>query len=153
MAINIIDLFLSMAIWGTTTTVRLAGDDDEHSAAHTASSAWSSSASLLTGGWLTYPSSTRRSSTYDEVTLQTSRAGLQLPKHADVKMRGVIVGEVLDAIRRRRCRRWTWRLSRARWESIPSNVTARILPKTLFGEKYVELEIPVDASSRPIAAG
>jgi len=37
--------------------------------------------------------------------------------------------------------------------SIPSNVTARILPKTLFGEKYVELEIPVDASSRPIAAG
>jgi phospholipid/cholesterol/gamma-HCH transport system permease protein len=24
-AINVIDLFLSMAIWGTTTTVRLAG--------------------------------------------------------------------------------------------------------------------------------
>ena len=27
------------------------------------------------------------------------------------------------------------------------------MPKTLFGEKYVELEIPPDASSRPIEAG
>ncbi len=36
---------------------------------------------------------------------------------------------------------------------IPANVTARILPKTLFGEKYVELEIPAEPSSSHIAAG
>ncbi len=28
--------------------------------------------------------------------VETSRVGLQLPKHADVKLRGVIVGEVRD---------------------------------------------------------
>ena len=82
------------------------------------------------------------------------KVGLQLPKRADVKIRGVIVGEVrsmasdgdgaaLDSRRSTRTRR----------ASIPSNVTARILPKTLFGEKYVELEIPEDAPSRADRGG
>ncbi len=36
---------------------------------------------------------------------------------------------------------------------IPRNVTARIVPKTLFGEKYVSLQVPKDPSSRSIGAG
>ena len=32
-------------------------------------------------------------------------------------------------------------------------MTARILPKTLFGEKYVALQVPADPSSRSIQAG
>ena len=36
---------------------------------------------------------------------------------------------------------------------IPSNVTAQLLPKTLFGERYVDLQIPTDPSSSHIAAG
>ncbi len=36
---------------------------------------------------------------------------------------------------------------------IPSNTTARLLPKTLFGERYVDLVIPADPSPNPIEAG
>ena len=33
---------------------------------------------------------------------------------------------------------------------IPSNVSARLLPKTLFGEKYVDLVLPTEPAARPI---
>jgi virulence factor Mce-like protein len=36
---------------------------------------------------------------------------------------------------------------------IPANVTAQLLPKTLFGERYVDLVIPDDASPAHIASG
>ncbi len=52
---------------------------------------------LLLGVWLTYATFTKKFTAYDEVTLKTSSIGLQLPNRADVKVRGVIVGEVLDA--------------------------------------------------------
>src|SRR4051812_32904659 len=50
---------------------------------------------LVTGVYLTYSIFTKKFKDYDEVTLQTSTIGLQLPDRADVKIRGVIVGEVL----------------------------------------------------------
>ncbi|MGN6723655.1 MAG: MCE family protein, partial [Marmoricola sp.] len=37
--------------------------------------------------------------------------------------------------------------------NIPANVTATILPKTLFGEKYVELNIPDNPSTQHLVAG
>jgi phospholipid/cholesterol/gamma-HCH transport system substrate-binding protein len=36
---------------------------------------------------------------------------------------------------------------------IPANVTGAIVPKTLFGEKYVSLEVPADPSPEHIKAG
>jgi phospholipid/cholesterol/gamma-HCH transport system substrate-binding protein len=36
---------------------------------------------------------------------------------------------------------------------IPANVSARIVPKTLFGEKYVALQVPSDPAPRSIRAG
>ena len=108
---------------------------------------------LLTGGWLTYAVFNKTFVDVVHVDVTTSRAGLQLPNHADVKMRGVIVGEVRSMASDGDGARLDLALSPGEVGSIPSNVTARILPKTLFGEKYVELEIPVDASSVPIAAG
>ena len=51
---------------------------------------------LLAGVYATYAIFTKKFTDYDEVTLQTSKIGLQLPTRADVKIRGVIVGEVLD---------------------------------------------------------
>ena len=50
---------------------------------------------LLVGVWLTYGIFTKKFVDYDRVTLETSTLGLQLPERADVKIRGVIVGEVL----------------------------------------------------------
>jgi phospholipid/cholesterol/gamma-HCH transport system substrate-binding protein len=108
---------------------------------------------LLAGVWLTYAVFNKTFVDVVHVDVTTSRAGLQLPKHADVKMRGVIVGEVRSIASDGDGARLDLALSPGEVGSIPSNVTARILPKTLFGEKYVELEIPADASSVPIAAG
>ena len=44
--------------------------------------------------WSRGRSSPRRSSTYDAVTLKTDTTGVNLPQNADVKLRGMIVGEV-----------------------------------------------------------
>ena len=65
----------------------------------------SSSACCSSGVWLTYAIFTKKFADYDEVTLQTSTIGLQLPERADVKIRGVIVGEVLGFDTERRGRR------------------------------------------------
>ena len=51
---------------------------------------------LLSGVWASYGVFTQKFSTYDEVTLKTSNIGLQLPTRADVKIRGVQVGEVIE---------------------------------------------------------
>ena len=52
---------------------------------------------LLFGVWLTYAVFTKKFADYEEVKLETTSVGLQLPTRADVKIRGVLVGEVLEA--------------------------------------------------------
>lgn len=97
---------------------------------------------LLIGVYLTYAIFTKKFSDYEEVTLQTSSIGLQLPDRADVKIRGVIVGEVLDFTTDGDGANVTLGIYPDEIDTIPSDVTGAILPKTLFGEKYVSLEIP-----------
>lgn len=97
---------------------------------------------LLVGVWLTYAVFTKKFSDYDEITLQASKIGLQLPKRADVKVRGVLVGEVLDFEPNADGVSLTLGIYPDQRETIPANVTGSILPKTLFGEKYVDLVIP-----------
>ena len=46
--------------------------------------------------YMTYAVFTKQFADYDEVTLESSKIGLSLPTRADVKIRGVIVGEVLE---------------------------------------------------------
>ncbi len=102
---------------------------------------------LLLGVWLTYAVFTKKFSDYDEVTLQTSKIGLQLPSRADVKVRGVIVGEVLEFEANPEGAELTLGLYPGEIDSIPADVTGSIVPKTLFGEKYVSLEIPEGSST------
>ena len=53
---------------------------------------------LLVGAiWGTNAIFTKKFVDYDEVTLQTSKIGLQLPTRADVKIRGVMVRRSLAA--------------------------------------------------------
>lgn len=109
---------------------------------------------MLTGVWATYGVFTQKFSDYDEVVVHASRIGLQLPRRADVKIKGVIVGEVLDFRPTEDGADITVGLFRDRTAEVPSDVTASILPKTLFGEKYVSLIEPQGGSSaRPIRAG
>ncbi|WP_370289262.1 MCE family protein [Nocardioides sp.] len=109
---------------------------------------------LLVAVYLTYATFTKKFSSYDEVSLKTSTIGLQLPNRADVKVRGVIVGEVLRARSDgARGAELTLGLYPDKVDLIPANVTGSIVPKTLFGEKYVSLEVPPTGASGTIRAG
>jgi phospholipid/cholesterol/gamma-HCH transport system substrate-binding protein len=87
------------------------------------------------------------------VRLQTSTIGLQLPARADVKIRGVIVGEVLAFDTVSSGAVLTLGIFPSERDSIPANVTGSIVPKTLFGEKYVSLVVPENPSPDPIRTG
>jgi virulence factor Mce-like protein len=87
------------------------------------------------------------------VWLQTDRIGNQLSLNADVKFRGVNVGDVREL--RTNGQTATLRLAMKpdQIQLIPSNVQARILPKTLFGQKYVELVTPDNTGPQKVADG
>lgn len=76
------------------------------------------------------------------VTLRADHTGLQLNPGADVKVRDVIVGEVrkISADGDNATLRLALQPADVHW--VPGNVTARLLPKTLFGERYVALQVP-----------
>ena len=97
---------------------------------------------LMLAVWFTYAVFNKSFVDYDEVVLHASKTGLQLPDRADVKVRGVIVGEVIDQQVTRRGVDLTLGLYPSSRDEVPADVSARIIPKTLFGEKYVALEPP-----------
>jgi phospholipid/cholesterol/gamma-HCH transport system substrate-binding protein len=108
---------------------------------------------LLTAVWLTYAVFTQKFVDVVPVTLRTSRIGLQLPDLADVKIRGVIVGEVRDMTTQGRTAVLDLAMDPSEVDTIPANVSALILPKTLFGQKYVALQVPEHPTSDTLSAG
>ncbi|HEX6472504.1 MAG TPA: MCE family protein [Streptosporangiaceae bacterium] len=76
------------------------------------------------------------------VTLRSDRAGLQLLPRSDVKVRGLIVGEVRGIRSTGDGASLDLAINKNKAPLIPANVSARLLPKTLFGEKYVDLVLP-----------
>jgi phospholipid/cholesterol/gamma-HCH transport system substrate-binding protein len=77
-----------------------------------------------------------------KVTLMADRAGNQLSPQADVKLRGLIVGSVRSVHAEASGATIDLALDPDQVHLIPENVSAQLLPKTLFGEKYVELVLP-----------
>src|SRR3954462_7044784 len=75
----------------------------------------------------------------DHVTVHIGRAGLQLLPGSDVKERGIIVVTVEDFSPTAPGADNKLRLKPSQAAQIPPNVSVRLLPKTLFGEKYVDL--------------
>jgi len=73
------------------------------------------------------------------VLLRADRAGNQLGVGADVKARGVLVGEVRDVRATGDGAELELRLDPELAARVPADVRAQIVPKTLFGEKYVAL--------------
>jgi phospholipid/cholesterol/gamma-HCH transport system substrate-binding protein len=72
---------------------------------------------------------------------------------AEVKLRGVVVGEVRTVDTTHDGARLTLALEPGALSAIPSDVRAQMLPTTLFGERFVALVPPAQPSSRPLAAG
>jgi phospholipid/cholesterol/gamma-HCH transport system substrate-binding protein len=86
------------------------------------------------------------------VTLRTDHTGNQLLTQSDVKERGIIVGSVRKVKSVGDGAIVTLALQPSRVKEIPNNVSAQILPKTLFGEQYVSLTLP-DQAGPPIKGG
>src|SRR4051812_7688983 len=89
------------------------------------------------------------------VVLRTDRVGNQLSLNADVKFRGVNVGDVRVITTNGETASLRLAMKPSQLPLIPGNVQARILPKTLFGQKYVELVTPdnTSASVPPLRRG
>jgi virulence factor Mce-like protein len=88
-----------------------------------------------------------------QVRLETDHIGNQMRKGADLKVRGVLVGEVRSIEVDGDHAALDLALDPDKIGVIPANVSARLLPKTLFGERYVALQIPPNPSAAHIAAG
>jgi phospholipid/cholesterol/gamma-HCH transport system substrate-binding protein len=91
----------------------------------------------------------------DHVTLEADRVGNQLVVPADVKLDGVLVGRVSGVSTSGSTAKLNLQIAKDRIDEIPADVVARILPKTLFGEKFVDLVIPpgTSADAPPLQAG
>ena len=88
-----------------------------------------------------------------EVTLTTATPGLELNPLSDVKLQGLRVGEVREVTSNGRDAVIRMAIDEDKADLIPANVDARIVPKTLFGEKYVDLLVPADPTKDRISDG
>lgn len=94
-------------------------------------------AAVALGAWLAYDQTFVDRS---EVTLTTGTLGNALQEGSDVKLRGVPVGTVRTVSAREGGAELTLALEPEALSALTSDTTARLLPKTLFGERYVALQ-------------
>jgi virulence factor Mce-like protein len=87
------------------------------------------------------------------VMLETDTAGNQLQEASDVKVRGVIVGDVREVKASKEGATIELAIKPEFLGQIPADVSARLLPKTLFGERFVALELPERPSPERLADG
>ena len=87
------------------------------------------------------------------VTVQADRIGNQLSEGADVKARGLLVGEVRKVASTGDAATLTLALEEQAAQQLPSDVRARMVPKTLFGEKIVDLVLDDSSAARPLRPG
>lgn len=87
------------------------------------------------------------------VTLHADRAGLQLAKYGDVRIHGGLVGQVRSISQNGHEAVIKLALQPDSAKNIPDNVTANIVPTTLFGQKYVSLVDPKYPSRTPLTNG
>ncbi|WP_159841736.1 MCE family protein [Nocardia sp. CY41] len=87
------------------------------------------------------------------VDLITDSVGNALTRNADVKVRGITVGEVRSSSSEGGEVTLDLAINPDKAQQIPANATARLLPKTLFGERYVDLVIPENPSPQHLTDG
>ncbi|SHN33198.1 MCE family protein [Actinacidiphila paucisporea] len=81
------------------------------------------------------------------VTVVTGSVGNEMHPGADVKVRGVVVGRVSAIHADGQGARLTLALDPGRLRRIPADVTAQMLPTTLFGARFVALVPPAGAGT------
>ncbi|MFJ8912533.1 MCE family protein [Amycolatopsis sp. NPDC102389] len=97
---------------------------------------------LVLLGWLAVAIFNKDFERAELVTLKTDRVGNQLAPPAEVKVRGVPFGEVRAVRGTSEGAEIDLAIDPAKIDQLPRNVAARLLPKTVFGERYVNLVLP-----------
>ncbi|MGC4945371.1 MCE family protein [Streptomyces sp. DT224] len=87
------------------------------------------------------------------VTVHTSSVGNEMHENADVKLRGVVVGQVRNISADGDGARLTLAIKPDKLDRIPADVSAQMLPTTLFGERFVALVPPPVPSAKTLGAG
>lgn len=87
------------------------------------------------------------------ITLTTTSMGNALQKGSDVKYHGVPVGEVSAIAPAPDGAKLTLDLDPSVVKKLPATTTALLLPKTLFGERYVDLVVPAGSPAGGLSAG
>ncbi len=87
------------------------------------------------------------------ITIETGSVGNEMHPGAEVKMRGVVIGEVHSIAATGTGARLTLAMDPDTLHEVPADVRAQMLPTTLFGERFVALVPPTSPSSEPIGAG
>ncbi|MFE7602290.1 MCE family protein [Streptomyces sp. NPDC057494] len=89
----------------------------------------------------------------DPITVETGSVGNEMHLGAEVKLRGVVIGEVRAIDATDGGARLTLAMRPGTLRHVPSDVRAQMLPTTLFGERFVALVPPADASAEPLGPG
>lgn len=87
------------------------------------------------------------------VTLMADRVGNQLQAGGDVKARGVVVGEIRGVRSTPSGAEIDLALEPDKVQWLPIDVSALLVPKTLFGERYVQLSIPAGSKAPKLSSG
>ncbi|CAM5411794.1 MCE family protein [Streptomyces badius] len=87
------------------------------------------------------------------VTVRTGPVGNEMHKGADVKLRGVVIGQVRSIATDGDGARLTLAVDRDRLGQVPADVTAQMLPTTLFGARFVALVPPRIPAATTLRAG
>ncbi len=103
--------------------------------------------------WLSVAVYDKRFTASDPVVVETGAVGNEMHLGAEVKLRGVVVGEVREIDATDDGARLTLALRPGTRTRIPADVRAQMLPTTLFGERFVALVPPASPSARSLAAG
>src|SRR4051795_2934304 len=87
------------------------------------------------------------------VTIHADRAGLQLARFGDVRLNGVLVGQVgsVDEDGQEAVIKVAIEPDEAK--DIPENVDVQIIPTTLFGQKFIQLVKPQSPTSQSLHDG
>lgn len=88
-----------------------------------------------------------------DVSLRAPDAGTQLQVGADVELRGVVIGSVSSIGSTSDGAAIGLALDPSQGSRLPANVTAQLLPKTLFGQRFVNIVEPANPSSAHLHDG
>jgi phospholipid/cholesterol/gamma-HCH transport system substrate-binding protein len=87
------------------------------------------------------------------VTINADRAGLQLARFGDVRINGVLVGQVRSVGDDGKQAVIKVALKPDAARNIPANVGVQIIPTTLFGQKFISFTRPADPSDKSLEDG